>query len=80
MDVQCEKLRHVPLSQGHLDRNAPPPPPVTATHSMGGAETASTMRLACVLLSHLEEKAKVSGSSLSLGKIVIFSIKQEIMS
>lgn len=39
---------------------------------MGGAETTSTVKLACVLVSHLEEKVKVSGSSLSLGETDVF--------
>ena len=47
-------------------------PPTLATHSRGGAETTSTMKLAWDLVSPLEEKVKVSRFSLSLGETDVF--------
>ena len=76
MTVCGEKLTRVPISQGPLSAKKGPPvnSPLSRTWNL------SAMKLARVLVFQWEDRAKASGSSLSLGESIIFSINHKMVS
>lgn len=76
MEVRGKELRCVPVSQGPLSAKEGP----QVNSPLSRSWDLSAMKLACVLVFQWEDRAKPSGSSLSLGESLMFSINHEMVS